>query len=139
MSDRLAVMSRGRIAQVGAPREVYETPANAYVADFLGVANLLAVECSNGCARVIGTSLTFTGAPDGSTRAVVRPERLVVTAGGPALVEEVVYAGATTLVRLRLGDVLLQALVANDGRVLPGRGDTVAVEVPADAVRYLSE
>src|SRR5205807_4772516 len=40
MSDRLAVMSNGRIQQVGAPSEVYEEPATAYVADFLGVSNL---------------------------------------------------------------------------------------------------
>ena len=41
MSDRLAVMEAGRVAQVGPPGEVYEQPANAYVADFLGVSNLM--------------------------------------------------------------------------------------------------
>jgi spermidine/putrescine transport system ATP-binding protein len=41
MSDRIAVMNAGRIAQVGTPQEVYESPADAYVADFLGAANLL--------------------------------------------------------------------------------------------------
>ena len=41
MSDRLAVMSNGRIAQLGSPRKVYEEPADAYVADFLGVSNLM--------------------------------------------------------------------------------------------------
>ncbi|MEX0945926.1 MAG: ATP-binding cassette domain-containing protein, partial [Acidimicrobiia bacterium] len=41
MSDRLAVMSQGRIEQVGTPSEVYEQPANAYVADFLGLSNLI--------------------------------------------------------------------------------------------------
>ncbi len=41
MSDRLAVMDAGRIEQCGTPREVYEQPASAYVADFLGVTNLL--------------------------------------------------------------------------------------------------
>src|SRR5204863_4465484 len=41
MSDRLAVMSNGHVEQVGAPREVYEEPATAYVADFLGVSNLM--------------------------------------------------------------------------------------------------
>ena len=42
MSHRLAVMDSGHVAQVGTPVEVYEQPATAYVADFLGVANLLA-------------------------------------------------------------------------------------------------
>ncbi len=41
MSDRLAVMEAGKVAQVGPPGEVYEEPANAYVADFLGVSNLM--------------------------------------------------------------------------------------------------
>ena len=45
MSDRLAVMDRGRVIQAGAPREVYSAPRTAYVADFLGVANMLAVQC----------------------------------------------------------------------------------------------
>ncbi|MBO0773606.1 MAG: ATP-binding cassette domain-containing protein, partial [Actinobacteria bacterium] len=44
MSDRLAVMNSGRIAQIGVPREVYEEPADTYVADFLGVSNLMEVE-----------------------------------------------------------------------------------------------
>ena len=46
MSDRLAVMNAGRIAQTGTPQEVYESPADAYVADFLGAANLLDIEVS---------------------------------------------------------------------------------------------
>ena len=41
MSDRIAVMSQGRVEQVGPPKEIYEEPATAYVADFLGVSNLM--------------------------------------------------------------------------------------------------
>src|SRR5919202_453618 len=48
MSDRLAVMSGGRIAQLGTPFEVYQEPRSEFVADFLGVANLLDVECLPG-------------------------------------------------------------------------------------------
>src|SRR5947208_241261 len=60
MSDRLAVMSNGRIEQVGTPAEVYEEPATAYVADFLGVSNLMEARvedgASNGRCRVrLGT------------------------------------------------------------------------------------
>jgi putative spermidine/putrescine transport system ATP-binding protein len=44
MSDRLAVMAEGRIAQIGAPAEVYERPRNAFVAGFLGEANVLEVD-----------------------------------------------------------------------------------------------
>ena len=45
MSDRLAVMNEGHIMQIGAPREIYQFPQSEFVADFLGVANLLDVEC----------------------------------------------------------------------------------------------
>ena len=44
MSDRVAVMSDGRVEQVGTPREVYEDPATVFVADFLGVSNLMDAE-----------------------------------------------------------------------------------------------
>ena len=44
MSDRLAVMADGLIEQVGSPTEVYQEPATAYVADFLGISNLLDVD-----------------------------------------------------------------------------------------------
>ncbi len=58
MSDRLVVMDQGRIAQCGTPREVYEEPADAYVADFLGVANLLPARyVTPGRIEVAGTTL----------------------------------------------------------------------------------
>src|SRR5439155_9325107 len=44
MSDRLAVMNAGRIVQLGTPRTIYDEPADTYVADFLGAANLMEVE-----------------------------------------------------------------------------------------------
>ena len=50
MSDRIAVMSQGRVEQVGGPKEIYESPATAYVADFLGVSNLMERE-AGGCRR----------------------------------------------------------------------------------------
>ena len=45
MSDRLAVMSNGRVEQIGTPSDVYEEPTTAYVADFLGVSNLMDATC----------------------------------------------------------------------------------------------
>jgi len=75
MSDRLAVMDHGQVVQLGSPREVYSEPRTAYVADFLGVANLLAVEGHVVRApgadadlrevRLAGTELLATAPPDG--------------------------------------------------------------------------
>jgi spermidine/putrescine transport system ATP-binding protein len=97
MSDRLAVMNDGRIEQVGPPREVYDEPANAYVADFLGVSNLLDANVepsANGTAIVtmgdfrLRATAGATGAT-GDVKVTIRPERIRVSprfgsAGGPA-------------------------------------------------------
>jgi putative spermidine/putrescine transport system ATP-binding protein len=61
MSDRLAVFSRGRVEQVGAPADVYERPATAFVAGFVGTSNLLRGEVAR---SVVGEVGTFTVRPE---------------------------------------------------------------------------
>ena len=51
VSDRIVIFSRGNLEQVGAPREVYEQPANEFVARFIGVMNILELEVQNGVAK----------------------------------------------------------------------------------------
>jgi putative spermidine/putrescine transport system ATP-binding protein len=93
MSDRIAVFNEGRIEQVGSPAEVYESPATAFVAGFVGTSNLL----SGAVAQAIaGTAETFT----------VRPEKIRLADPGalpgagdcaaPGTVREVVYLGVNT-------------------------------------------
>jgi spermidine/putrescine transport system ATP-binding protein len=88
MSDRLAVMAGGQVEQVGTPAEVYAEPSTAYVADFLGAANVWDVEVvsvGGGSARVRlgGEFLEVRGAAAVTdrvgTKLVARPERLRVT------------------------------------------------------------
>jgi ABC-type Fe3+/spermidine/putrescine transport system ATPase subunit len=112
MSDRLAVMNAGRIAQIGTPREVYEEPADAYVADFLGAANLMEVSVSS--ASVPAT----------------------VKLGDSVLV----FLGPATQVMLRLvTGASLQALLQNDGERLDlAQGSPVHAYLPADALRVLA-
>jgi ABC-type Fe3+/spermidine/putrescine transport system ATPase subunit len=69
MATRLAVMNAGRIAQIGTPHEVYEHPASRFVADFIGIANILAL-------------------PGGSWLAL-RPEKITLSAERPALPQAV--------------------------------------------------
>src|SRR5579864_7088705 len=89
MSDLVVVMHRGRIAQVGTPRALYESPADAFVADFIGDSNLLAatiVEArTGGCTvkmrsgAVIGTlPAPFAAAPGAPAFLLVRPEDMSV-------------------------------------------------------------
>lgn len=150
MSDRLAVMSKGRIQQVGTPAEVYEDPATAYVADFLGVSNLMAAQAAgDGNVRLGDFSFTAGRGERGArgpVRIVVRPERVGLEAQGaagenriPGMVERVLYVGSViqVLVHLAHGETL-QAFMQNRGGELPWQqGTAVTVHLPADAIRVL--
>jgi spermidine/putrescine transport system ATP-binding protein len=119
MSDRIAVMSFGRILQVGTPREIYDRPAERFVADFIGESNFLPAEITStgtGRAMVRLTSGREMGAtlpdgfnPNGKVTVVVRPEHArLVADGSPAAlagtVENIVYLGTDTHFHVRLDD-----------------------------------
>jgi spermidine/putrescine transport system ATP-binding protein len=156
MSDRLAVMRDGKIVQIGRPTDVYEQPADTYVADFLGVSNLMPVQVvSRGpgsrCEVRLGESLLTVehgslDAPD-QAHAVIRPERVRIEEYGspgpnrmPAMVERLVYLGSATQVFLRLGaGADVQALLQNDGDHAPLRqGTPVHAYLAPDALRVLA-
>ncbi|MFN8758493.1 MAG: ABC transporter ATP-binding protein [Tagaea sp.] len=91
VSDRVIVMSNSKIAQMGAPRDLYEAPASLFVADFMGDSNLVdaTVEgVADGLARVrVGDTtleLPARGATKGPCKVSIRPESLSVTAAAPA-------------------------------------------------------
>jgi putrescine transport system ATP-binding protein len=127
MSSRVAVMDRGRILQVGRPHEVYEYPANRFVADFIGTANFFAGSiAADGCrfnADGLVQPLTVDGnLPAGAATVMVRPEKLVMGREAPAdatnvlvgKVAEIAYLGDVSIyhVRLESGAVVL-ATAAN--------------------------
>ena len=160
MSQRLAVMNLGRVAQAGSPQEVYEQPQTEFVADFLGAANVLDVTVGDaagiGKRRVkIGTHevIATVTSPDQALghRAIVRPERLRVFRSVddmpsnlprvPAIVDDVVYVGAVTQVKARLSHgPAIQALVMNeDGASTLRTGDAVVLGIDAEAIRLLAQ
>jgi spermidine/putrescine transport system ATP-binding protein len=155
MSDRLAVMSNGRVEQVGTPSDVYEEPSTAYVADFLGVSNLMEASADggghDGQARIrLGDfQLAAAGGETdarGEVKITIRPERVQLEDSGttgenrvPGMVERVVYVGSTmqVIVHLASGQTL-QAWIPNRGEGLPyQQGTPVAVHLPAEALRVL--
>jgi putrescine transport system ATP-binding protein len=98
MASRIAVMSEGRLLQVGAPGEIYETPANRFVADFIGNVNLMdgrlvedqpghvVVECAD-CRHYIGHGITGTlGMP---VTVALRPEKIRIGKDAPVAVDGV--------------------------------------------------
>ena len=152
MSDRLAVMSNGRIEQIGRPVEVYEEPSNAYVADFLGVSNLMPALGDGGGRVRLGDFQLMAAGGDfdarGRIRIVIRPERVHLEEHGapgdnriPGMVERVLYVGSTiqVIVHLAHGETL-QAWVQNRGGDPPfQQGTAVSVHLPPDAIRVLVE
>jgi ABC-type Fe3+/spermidine/putrescine transport system ATPase subunit len=158
MSDRLAVMNHGRIVQVGTPEDVYNEPADAYVADFLGTSNLMDAQverASDGggpCRLRLGdfTLDAKAGRLDatGAVKVAIRPERIYLhpyeTSGAnrlPGMIERLVFLGSTTQIFLRLATgAALQTLVRNDGPAIPySQGTPVSVGLPADALRVLPD
>jgi spermidine/putrescine transport system ATP-binding protein len=152
MSDRLAVMSNGRIEQIGTPVEVYEEPSTAYVADFLGVSNLMSALGDGGGRVRLGDFHLVAARGDtdarGRIRMVIRPERVQLedhrTPGDnriPGMVERVLYVGSTiqVLVHLAPGETL-QAWMQNRGGDPPfQQGTAVSVHLPPDAIRVLAD
>jgi spermidine/putrescine transport system ATP-binding protein len=145
MSDRLAVMREGEIEQVGAPRDVYDSPASTYVADFLGLANLLPANVASAGSVVIdGRSFAApTGDTVGDCTVFARPERLRVVGAGEGIVggpvTHVVFVGSTTHIRVAVADRELQIVVSNDGDTrVPAPGSTIGVDIPVDAIRILA-
>jgi spermidine/putrescine transport system ATP-binding protein len=150
MSDRLAVMSNGRVEQIGNPVEVYEEPATAYVADFLGVSNLMSAVGDGGGKVRLGDFHLMAAGGDfealGKIRVVIRPERVHLEDHGtsgenriPGMVERVLYVGSViqVIVHLAPGETL-QAWIQNRGGDPPWQqGTPVSVHLPADAIRVL--
>ncbi|MFY9888890.1 MAG: ABC transporter ATP-binding protein [Streptosporangiaceae bacterium] len=156
MSDRLAVMRDGKIVQIGPPAQVYEEPADTYVADFLGVSNLMPVEIvsrgpGSACEVRLGDAVLSVDhggldVPDQS-HAVIRPERVRIEEFGstgpnrvPAMVERLVYLGSSTQVYLRLAaGADIQAVLQNDGAQSQlSQGTPVHAYLAEDALRVLS-
>jgi len=132
MSDRIAVMNQGRVLQVGTPEEVYERPADRFVADFIGETNLLEglvteVQADRATVRVNGTLTLQVGATEGiatgqAVAVAIRPEKIALHSQPPGpyaipgVVHEVVYSGADIRYLVRLTDqTLIQVWLQNMG------------------------
>jgi spermidine/putrescine transport system ATP-binding protein len=157
MSDRLAVMNHGKIVQVGTPDGVYNEPADAYVADFLGVSNLMDAQVEPGgrpdCCRLrLGEFVVEAQAGQidatGAVKIAIRPERVHLHPHGetganrlPGMIERLVFLGSTTQISVRLATgAPLQALVLGDGPVVShSQGTPVSVELPPSALRVLPD
>jgi len=155
MSDRIAVMSHGEIQQIGSGREIYEEPANRFVADFIGETNLLpaVVESIDGAQGIcivgsntpiqcsLGGDIT-TGA---SGHLSIRPERVTISTPDAhsnitAIVDRFVYMGTDTQCLLHLDDgteIRVRLQNSGDTAIEYSVGQRVALGIDQGAARML--
>ncbi len=126
MADRVILLNKGRIEQNDTPADLYETPANVFVARFIGTPpmNLLALEAGCGGAVIAGTAgPAFASANRASDTLGVRPEHITLghDTGVEARVEGVEYLGADSLLTCHVGKQALAVRVS--GRTGLSQGD----------------
>jgi len=153
MSDRIAVMNQGRIEQVGSPDELYEKPANAFVAGFIGESNFLegrvtdrdgdrlTLQMSDGSEH----SLMWQGdiEPHGEVNFCIRPEKMFFVDDGDSesflsgTIEEVIYVGETERYKVRISqektiNVRKMSVITGGGHK---EGETVKISWHKDSLR----
>ena len=139
LADRVAVLNAGRLAQVGPPDEVYRSPADPFVARFVGDADLVEGRSDGTAVDTPLGRLAVTGSvpPAGPALAVVRPEtvRLTPDPAGTARVTAATYFGHDQLVEVALdGALSLRARVGNERLFAPG--DRVSLDVDGRVVAF---
>jgi putative spermidine/putrescine transport system ATP-binding protein len=126
VADRVGVMRGGRLEQVASPDELYERPATAFVAEFVGTMNRLPAALVDGGVELLGTRRPVAGdRPPGAVAALVRPESLLVTADdtGTGRVVTRTFSGASTRVLVALPDgveVRVDVASATSADLTPG-------------------
>jgi putative spermidine/putrescine transport system ATP-binding protein/spermidine/putrescine transport system ATP-binding protein len=143
LSDKVAILDKGRIVQIGEPETVYERPLTRFAAEFLGDSNFLTGTVENGAVRladgtVVQTTATLPASGSNVTLAV-RPEKMSIASGPTdgngltARITTVIYAGPVLSYLLETADGLPLKLFAQnrDGKVLSD-GDTITLTWAAE-------
>jgi putative spermidine/putrescine transport system ATP-binding protein len=154
MSDRIAVIHQGRIMQLDSPRNIYDRPANRFVAEFIGESTFLPVTVDGGIATLAGRALqpSATPARDGRYLLMLRPERVRLAPGERSgddnllhgRLASIIYQGESSLLHVRLADgatIAVRAASTNSAaatRLQPGDDVTLRL-APEDTVLLRDE
>ena len=139
MSDRIALLRSGELEQVATPREIYSRPATAYVAQFIGHANLLKGEVREGIVRC-GALSWKSSMPNGPAIFSLRPENIRLSTSAtsnnvvraPAQILQQAFHGATELLRAQCADGLVLVVRTASGDL---KQEEICLEfTPADAI-----
>jgi putative spermidine/putrescine transport system ATP-binding protein len=140
LGDRVAVMSQGRVEQIGTPQDIYYRPASSFVADFVGTMNRLSGTCVESRLRVPGGALRLPAGRAISDHAMFRPQDArIVEPHAAALTGRIVSAfflGSMTRVVVDLGGEQSIVVDTTDRRSFR-KGEAVGVDVAADALLIL--
>ena len=127
LADRVAVMRAGQVAQLGTPREVYDRPADAFVATFLGTTNLLPARPQGpGVAMVGNVETPVQRGPANATQLAVRPENVSLSHDGPGLpvvVGTILFQGHRLVVLFHAADGIELRCFARPGAFPFAPGD----------------
>ena len=157
MSDRVAVMNKARILQIGTPKEVYDHPSDRFVANFIGESNFLAAELVGKegnvgqvklpSGAVLSASLPDSSMPPGPVRLGIRPEYAQVAAGQNesflnGRIENIVYFGTDTHYHLRLDNsdlFVTREQNRPDSQKQFKIGDNVGITILENAIQVLRD
>ncbi len=130
LADRIVVLEFGVIAQVGTPRELYENPANLFVAEFIGSPKMNILDVSD-TLRLADTK--------GAAKVGIRPEHIEVGAPGEGLLDGTIdvleYLGADTFLIVDAG-AAGQVTVRTDGDTVLKEGEKIGLIAPADRLHF---
>ena len=141
LGDRIVVMRKGAIAQIGSPRDIYFTPADRFVAEFVGAANIVEAILNNGALSLPGGTLPLKNAAlTGPVSAMIRPESIRIVGLGEAKlsgqVESVSFVGDRQ--RLTVTGAAAKPITVDvPNSVSVAEGDRVGLSVEAGAIRVL--
>jgi putative spermidine/putrescine transport system ATP-binding protein len=152
ISDRIVVMSEGRVEQIGAPFEIYNFPRTILVASFVGTLNILRGEVADPAAgrividdqSIVAARGLATARAGDSYAVAVRPEAVSLGEAGTGAnrmqgtVEDINFLGSVVRIRVRFKQHAISADTFNNPNLtLPGRGQVVTVTFPREAVLAL--
>lgn len=130
MSDRIILINRGVIQQVASPAEIYNHPANQFVADFLGKVDFLKGEVKEGKILLdeTGQAISYSGERTGRVELAVRPERITLSTESGDLkgtLESQYYLGDVNDCRVKIGEKSVRVIAPPESYTAMKPGDTV--------------
>jgi ABC-type Fe3+/spermidine/putrescine transport system ATPase subunit len=145
MSDVVVVMNQGRVVQVGKPEEIYRQPGSAFVAEFMGVSNVLRGKVTQDGKMVDagGFCVPYTGAPNRAVTVVFKADEAELIAAGAAPGDAVVFEG-DLLEAFFFGAMYRHFVLVNDNTILVDRPTRIEAKrmrfaIPRDKVRVFAE